>query len=102
MTNIDQQNNHLEAVPFFARYLEGQVAEDLSEAEMAAVSGGQTVYPTEPDGGIGGGAVTQKYPSDNEDGGSGGVMTKKYPSDQEDSGSGFPNIPIPEMPRFPH
>jgi hypothetical protein len=102
MSDLNHQDPRI--VPFFARYLEGQLGEDLSEEEMAAVSGGSDVvtmaYPSDQEGG-GGGAVTQKYPSDNEDGGGGGVMTKKYPSDQEDGGSGYPNLPMPEMPQFP-
>jgi Serine endopeptidase inhibitors len=64
-------------VPFFARYLEGQL-EDLSEEEMEAVVGGEMV-------------TTLAYPSDQEGRDDGIVTTKKYPSDQEDSG--FTPIP---------
>jgi hypothetical protein len=83
MSDINKQDLNSEAVPFFARYLEGQVCEELSEEEMEVVRGGD------------GNTTTLKYPSDQEDGG-GTVMTQKFPSDQEDSGStGFSDITIP-------
>lgn len=83
MSDINQQDLNSEAVPFFARYLEGQVCEELSEAEMEVVRGGDST------------ATTLKYPSDQEDSG-GGAVTLKYPSDQEDSGGiGFSDITIP-------
>lgn len=84
------------ALPFFARFLEGQFSEelkDLSEEEMEGVQGGLKIAKRRihdiPDGIV----TTLKYPSDNEDG-SGSTtpipidttipMTKKYPSDHED------------------
>jgi hypothetical protein len=79
MSEQDQQKLNSKAVPFFARYLEGQL-EDLSQEEMKAVSGGR-------------GFLTKKYPSDHED--CGGMtlpmkddvaVTLKYPSDNEDGG----------------
>jgi hypothetical protein len=66
MSEISKQNSNFEAVPFFARYLEGQI-EELSEEEMEAAIGGSI-------------NTTLKYPSDMEDAGS---MTKKYPSDTD-------------------
>ncbi|WP_026732812.1 microviridin/marinostatin family tricyclic proteinase inhibitor [Fischerella sp. PCC 9605] len=63
-----------QALPFFARYLEGQFCEDLSEEEMNAVQGGW-------------GATTLKYPSDNEESHNredGIAVTKKYPSDADE------------------
>ena len=79
MSEQDKQELNSKAVPFFARYLEGQL-EDLSEEEMKAVGGGK-------------GSMTKKYPSDSEEGGeittkmSDVAMTLKYPSDHEDGGT---------------
>lgn len=78
-------------VPFFARYLEGQFCEDLSEEEMDTVQGGTRFvtlkYPSDNeegshDGGIGGGIITNKF-RDKHDWG-GGVVTKKSPSDADE------------------
>jgi Serine endopeptidase inhibitors len=74
-------SNNEQALPFFARYLEGQFCEDLSEEEMSTVQGGlKFAYPTRPQKD----AIftTLKYPSDNEE--SGPVVTKKYPSDADE------------------
>ena len=54
MSDIDKQKS--KAVPFFARYLEGQTIQEMSEEEMEAMGGGRV-------------GVTEKYPSDHEDGG---------------------------------
>ena len=84
-----------QAVPFFARYLEGQFCEDLSVEEMNEVHGGlrllppTTKHPPESDDGI---VTTLKFPSDQEDGGGGHdnklkdeyAVTKKYPSDSDE------------------
>lgn len=70
MSEMKPEDLNSQAVPFFARFLEGQNAEDISDQESEAISGGTTV-------------VTQKYPSDNEDG---GVVTKKHPSDNKHGG----------------
>ncbi len=82
------------SVPFFARYLEGQI-QDLSEEEMAEISGGSMM-------------TTLRYPSDNEDAGDGTVVTKKYPSDHEDVGMGMTSktvdcdfLPHSNFPSFP-
>ena len=61
MSNKDKQELNSQAVPFFGRYLEGQLCED------------------------GGGSVTEKYPSDNEEGSD--PMTRKFPSDNEEDDS---------------
>lgn len=92
MSEINLQDLDSPAVPFFARYLEGQYCEDLSEEESSAVGGGTIVvskkYPSDHEDG---GCITSKlrdivttlkYPSDNEDGG--GEYTKKYPSDSDE------------------
>lgn len=94
MSDNDKQDL-LQAVPFFARYLEGQInfIEEISESESQDVGGGTTAmtlkYPSDNEEGSGDGkiAMTKKYPSDNEDslGGGGVPVTRKYPSDCEDS-----------------
>ncbi len=70
MSDIKIENLDSQAVPFFARFLETQLPEDLTEQEISEINGGRG-------GGI---AITLKYPSDNED-----VVTKKYPSDSDDA-----------------
>jgi hypothetical protein len=65
MSDIDKQDLKQEAVPFFARYLEGQInfIEEISEEETQSVAGG-----------TGGNkklllkvvVVTEKFPSDHE------------------------------------
>ncbi|WP_257236708.1 microviridin/marinostatin family tricyclic proteinase inhibitor [Nostoc sp. 'Peltigera malacea cyanobiont' DB3992] len=55
MSEIKPEDLNSQAVPFFARFLEGQKGEDLSDQESEAISGGQTF-------------MTEKYPSDSEDG----------------------------------
>jgi hypothetical protein len=110
MSDIDKQDLKQEAVPFFARYLEGQInfIEEISEEETQAVAGGTGVkklplkavtekFPSDQEdgGGVvtlkfpcgqedGGGVVTLKFPSDQEDVAGGGIMTKKYPSDSDE------------------
>jgi hypothetical protein len=90
-------NNH-QAVPFFARFLEGQFCEDLSVEEMDRVQGGlKFIAPTKkhPPEGPDGIVTTLKFPSDQEDGGGGHnpitsklkdeyAVTKKYPSDSDE------------------
>ena len=74
MSDINEHDSNQEAVPFFARYLEGQLdyMEDVSEEEIQAMAGGYNL-------------VTRKFPSDHEDHSGGGtVVTLKCPSDQED------------------
>lgn len=87
MSNTNPQNPNSIAIPFFARYLEGQFGE-ISEDEMAAISGGAD-------------SVTTAYPSDSD--ADSGATTLKAPSDQEDSGWKMPEVNIPEikMPSLP-
>jgi Serine endopeptidase inhibitors len=99
MSNNSKHNDlNQSSVPFFARYLEGQI-QDLSEEEMTEISGGSMM-------------TTMRYPSDNEDAGNGTVVTQKYPSDDEDAGMGMTSktvdcdfIPdsnnFPSLPNFP-
>lgn len=91
MSNMDKPEENSQAVPFFARYLEGQWCEELSEEEMDDVRGGRGFamtrkYPSDWEDSVG--CFTRKYPSDQEEGGGGPVMTKKYPSDHEEGGGG--------------
>lgn len=87
-------DNNEQVLPFFARYLEAQFCEDLSEEEMDGVQGGLKLadpttvkFPPEGPDGI---ATTLKYPSAQEDGGVTSklqdqyAVTKKYPSDGDD------------------
>lgn len=81
MSNIKVEDLDSQAVPFFARFLEGQSYADMSEAEVSAVTGGANFvtkkYPSDAeDGGI----ATRKYPSDSDE-----AVTQKYPSDGDDS-----------------
>ncbi|MBP5971188.1 microviridin/marinostatin family tricyclic proteinase inhibitor [Brasilonema sp. CT11] len=87
MSDNDQQTSNDKAVPFFARYLEGQSCEDLSEEEMENIHGGYGKTSAPAKDGI---VMTMKYPSDNEDGtkkapsDSDEAMTQKYPSDGDE------------------
>ncbi|MDZ8068191.1 MAG: microviridin/marinostatin family tricyclic proteinase inhibitor [Nostoc sp. DedQUE08] len=67
-----------QAVPFFARFLEGQSLEDLSEEESKAIIGGKCNNATNKNKDEL--VTTLKSPSDQED----GVVTKKYPSDSDE------------------
>ena len=105
--NDDRQESNSPAVPFFVRYLEGQL-EDLSEEESKSIGGGffggfgrgifgrfgifgrlgggvcskpvTRKYPSDNDEGVD--AVTLKFPSDDEEGVE--ITTLKFPSDNED------------------
>ncbi|NET67137.1 MAG: microviridin/marinostatin family tricyclic proteinase inhibitor [Moorea sp. SIO1G6] len=83
MSDMKNPENNPQAVPFFARYLEGQFIEDLSKEEMEAVKGG-TVLPPQR-------GITTKYPSDREDWlpvtlkfRDDVFVTLKYPSDNDE------------------
>ncbi|MBW4427077.1 MAG: microviridin/marinostatin family tricyclic proteinase inhibitor [Nostoc desertorum CM1-VF14] len=73
---------NLQAVPFFARFLEGQSFEELSDKESEGISGGSCKLTKKNKNNkkkkdiI---AETRKYPSDQEDG-----VTEKYPSDSDE------------------
>ena len=74
MSDMNSQNLN-SSIPFFACFLEGQFGAELSEAEMASVSGGSEY-------------VTLAYPSDVDvDGGNKGYE--------------FPSIEMPKMPSMP-
>ena len=72
MPNRNDQHNNApttKAAPFFARYLEGQIDQEMSEEALAEIAGG------------GGGAIqTERYPSDEDD-----VSTKRFPSDEDET-----------------
>ena len=84
MSDSNQQNfdSSSQAVPFFARYLEGQAFEDLSEEEIDGIRGGMKIEFADfnkalmdldqPD---------KDFPM---------WVTHKYPSDGDDSVSDFP------------
>lgn len=89
MSDNQHQNDNSQALPFFARYLEGQYSEnmeDLSEEEMQEVQGGLKISPqihTRPK--LDEIFVSLKYPSDQEDGGHPPTdVSKKYPSDADE------------------
>ncbi|OYD95720.1 hypothetical protein CDG76_12365 [Nostoc sp. 'Peltigera membranacea cyanobiont' 210A] len=66
-----------QAVPFFARFLEGQSLEDLSDEESKAIIGGcNNATNQNNDEGV----QTLKFPSDQEDG---TTVTKKHPSNND-------------------
>lgn len=74
MTN---HNHDLDAqeLPFFARYLEGQITQDVSEEDAKQISGGASPL------------VTFKYPSDIDEVAKPKKfdVTHKYPSDGDES-----------------
>jgi Serine endopeptidase inhibitors len=92
MDKIEINNIDPNDLPFFARFLEGQM-EDLAETESETVIGGHkpsrirftditaitNKYPSDSED-IHAQPVTSKYPSDNED----MAITQKYPSDGDD------------------
>jgi len=95
MSDTPNKDLNQEALPFFARFLEGQDSEEieeLSEEDMEAVAGGRQVvtrkYPSDSDEphGSHGRLVTRKYPSDNDEprGSQRRLVTRKYPSDSDE------------------
>ncbi|MDZ8227738.1 MULTISPECIES: microviridin/marinostatin family tricyclic proteinase inhibitor [unclassified Nostoc] len=75
MSENKSEKLNSQAVPFFARFLEGQSFEDLSDQESEGIGGGNCgVTKKEKDELV----QTRKYPSDQEDG-----VTKKHPSDDD-------------------
>ncbi|MBE7384948.1 MAG: microviridin/marinostatin family tricyclic proteinase inhibitor [Leptolyngbya sp. SIO1E4] len=67
MTAHKDYYSNSQAIPFFARYLEGQSVQDLSEEDLKNISGGN------------GSGTTNKHPSDADE-----EHTTKYPSDGDD------------------
>lgn len=78
MSKNNVEDKSLQAVPFFARFLEGQNCEDLSEQESETISGGNAKKTKKPilydpkinpitvisSPSLG---ITNKYPSDGDD-----------------------------------
>ncbi|WP_298920284.1 microviridin/marinostatin family tricyclic proteinase inhibitor [uncultured Nostoc sp.] len=65
-----------QAVPFFARFLEGQSFEDLSDQESEGIGGGSCGVTNKHKDEL---RETRKYPSDKDD-----VVTEKYPYDSDE------------------
>ena len=65
-----------QVVPFFARFLEGQNFEDVSDKESEGIGGGSCGITTKKNDTI---VQTLKFPSDQED-----VVTRKAPSDSDE------------------
>ncbi|MEO1432308.1 MAG: microviridin/marinostatin family tricyclic proteinase inhibitor [Cyanobacteria bacterium J06632_19] len=106
MSEKDKEKFNSNAVPFFARYLEGQYCEDLSEEEMDQVHGGlskgKKIIKGHPYN-LKDIVTTLKYPSDNEDSSPKHppiAMTKKYPSDSDEAAvtNKFPSDGDDELP----
>ncbi|BAY82997.1 hypothetical protein NIES267_24830 [Calothrix parasitica NIES-267] len=105
MSGKDKKKFNSDAVPFFARYLEGQYCEDLSEEEMDEVHGGLSkpekmkIDLSHPKDIV----MTMKYPSDNEDSSPKHPpvgMTRKYPSDADEAMTNkFPSDGDDELPQ---
>ncbi len=102
MNEIEVNDLNPTDLPFFARFLEGQM-EDLSDTEAGEIIGGRhrigrpifgpytKKYPSDQEDSHGGLPMTKKYPSDREDNLGEIVVTQKFPSDGEDnSGGGIP------------
>ncbi len=81
MSENKPEEPNSQAVPFFARFLEGQSFEDLSDQESEAISGGRCGVTKKKDDQV---FVTQKFPSDSDE-----AVTQKFPSDGDDQ-----NFPI--------
>ncbi|MEH2177702.1 microviridin/marinostatin family tricyclic proteinase inhibitor [Nostoc sp.] len=77
MSENKPEDLNLQAVPFFARFLEGQSIEDLSDQESKAILGGCNNATNNNDDEL---VQTLKFPSDQEDATS---VTKKYRSDSD-------------------
>ncbi len=77
MSKNKPEDLNSQAVPFFARFLEGQSLEDLSDEESKAIIGGcNHAINKKNDEGV----QTLKFPSDQED----GAVTKKHPSNSDE------------------
>ncbi|MBD2612024.1 MAG: microviridin/marinostatin family tricyclic proteinase inhibitor [Nostoc sp. ZfuVER08] len=78
MSENQPKQANSQAVPFFARFLEGQSFEELSDEELEGISGGISGITRKKNDEI---AQTLKYPSDQEDS---PISTKKAPSDTDE------------------
>ncbi|MEH2227612.1 microviridin/marinostatin family tricyclic proteinase inhibitor [Nostoc sp.] len=77
MSKNKPEDLNSQAVPFFARFLEGQSLEDLSDEESKGIIGGcNHATNNNKDEGV----QTLKFPSDQED----GAVTKKHPSNSDE------------------
>lgn len=65
MSASQSDNANSQAVPFFARFLEGQNCEDISDETSEAISGGANGFITNPPADLL--FSTLKYPSDGDD-----------------------------------
>lgn len=72
MAHNQKSNSNSGSVPFFARYLEGQIPQELSEEDLNVINGGGDLRDK---GDVG----TDKYPSDSDE-----AETQKYPSDSDE------------------
>lgn len=71
---MTHNNQNSEPTPFFARYLEGQIAQELSEENLNEIAGGNGDL----------------------------IQTKKFPSDAEEIElPAIPTIPDVNIPNFP-
>jgi Serine endopeptidase inhibitors len=78
MSENNPEELNSQAVPFFARFLEGQSFEDLSDQESEAISGGRHGITKKQHDEL---VQTLKFPSDQEDS---PIVTKKFPSDSDE------------------
>jgi hypothetical protein len=80
MAEAKPEDSNIQAVPFFARFLEGQSFEEISDEESESLNGGHKFKNKYKDKGDDDDiVVTLKFPSDQEDG-----VTKKAPSDTDE------------------
>ncbi|MCC5660665.1 microviridin/marinostatin family tricyclic proteinase inhibitor [Nostoc sp. XA010] len=75
MSESKPEELNSQALPFFARFLEGQSFEDLSDKESEGIGGGSCGVTKKENDEL---VQTLKFPSDQED------LTKKYPSDSDE------------------
>ncbi|AVH71251.1 microviridin/marinostatin family tricyclic proteinase inhibitor [Nostoc sp. 'Lobaria pulmonaria (5183) cyanobiont'] len=78
MSENKPEDLNSQAVPFFARFLEAQSIEDLSDEESKAIIGGCNNATNKKNDDL---VQTLKFPSDQEDA---TIVTKKHPSDSHE------------------
>ncbi len=95
MSENKPEDLNSQAVPFFARFLEGQSIEDLSNEESKTILGGCNNATNKENDEL---VQTLKFPSDQEDGTTvtnkyydDYAVTQKYPSDGDDSSPSSPS-----------